>query len=273
MSNGIEDDSIKESVNTLPDHHKKYEYCLTRKEYRKGKRNTAVKVFTVNSESQYIMIRNVHATGLQEELLKLFSKYGTVVQCQAIDNYPKEPFTQVFLLKFQDIQCARVAKRKTDEMYFFGSMLHVFYAPEHETVEETRQKLMGRRIAVVSRLRNLTKEDKGRKPNDLHKRTAVKQHPSKKVVKPNISTSDPNAANEGTFSKLTFSVIHSDNLPKAKRKCGPVQPHGQSGVANKFPSIRAVKQHTATNVNQKTTCKPKFTPKAGYIPPSDTWRI
>lgn len=142
----------------LPFHHKKLDYCYTRKAYRKGKRSTAVKVFTVNVESKYIIVTNVHATGLEQDLIKTFSKYGTVVQCEELKDYPKEPFTQVFLLKFSNIQSARIAKRKTDEMYFFGSTLHVFYAPEYETVEDARSKLNQRRASVIARMKSLAKE-------------------------------------------------------------------------------------------------------------------
>lgn len=51
------------------------------------------------------------------------------------------------LMWFSSVMCyiCRVAKRHTDEKSFFGGQLHVCYAPEYETVEETRQKLQDRR--------------------------------------------------------------------------------------------------------------------------------
>lgn len=66
-----------------------------------------VQVFTVNSESKYILVNNVQATGLEKDLLKLCTKYGTVEQCKSLTSYPVEQFTQTFLVKFQDIQAAR----------------------------------------------------------------------------------------------------------------------------------------------------------------------
>ncbi len=47
-----------------------------------------------------------------------------------------------------NVEFFRVAKRHTDEKSFFGGQLHVCYAPEYETVEETRQKLQDRRRYV-----------------------------------------------------------------------------------------------------------------------------
>lgn len=44
----------------------------------------------------------------------------------------------------------RFAKRKMDNKSFFGGILHVFYAPEYESVDECRHKLEERR-KIISR--------------------------------------------------------------------------------------------------------------------------
>ena len=49
----------------------------------------------------------------------------------------------------------RVAKRKLDDNSFLGGVLHVCYAPEYETVQDTREKLQQRRIDVARRVRKL----------------------------------------------------------------------------------------------------------------------
>ena len=36
-----------------------------------------------------------------------------------------------------------------DNRSFFGGLLHVFYAPEYESVEDTRHKLMERKRSVL----------------------------------------------------------------------------------------------------------------------------
>lgn len=47
-----------------------------------------------------------------------------------------------------------MAKRKMDEQSFFGGLLHVCYAPEFETVEETRKKLQERNAYVARMTKN-----------------------------------------------------------------------------------------------------------------------
>ena len=44
-----------------------------------------------------------------------------------------------------------------DDTSFYGGVLHVCYAPEYETVQETRSKLQERRWAVSRRLKQLGK--------------------------------------------------------------------------------------------------------------------
>ncbi|XP_057211654.1 RNA-binding protein 48 isoform X2 [Triplophysa rosa] len=82
------------------------------------------------------------------ELVQLFALYGVIEEYRVLDEYPAEQFTEVYLFKFQKFTSARAAKRHTDEKSFFGGQLHVCYAPEYETVEETRQKLQDRRRYV-----------------------------------------------------------------------------------------------------------------------------
>lgn len=45
----------------------------------------------------------------------------------------------------------RFAKRQLDGRSFFGEVLHVCYAPEMESVSETRNKLIQRRRDVMRR--------------------------------------------------------------------------------------------------------------------------
>lgn len=49
---------------------------------------------------------------------------------------------------------SRVAKKKMDEQSFFGGLLHVCYAPEFETVEETRKKLQERKAYITRVTKN-----------------------------------------------------------------------------------------------------------------------
>ncbi|NXX91783.1 RBM48 protein, partial [Centropus bengalensis] len=126
-------------------HHAQLAVCESRAKYREGRRPRAVKVYTINLESRYLLIQGVPALGVMKELVEQFALYGAIEEYHALDEYPAEQFTEVYLIKFQKLQCARLAKKKMDERSFFGSLLHVCYAPEFETVQETREKLQDRR--------------------------------------------------------------------------------------------------------------------------------
>lgn len=136
------------------DHHVQRAVCDTRAKYREGRRPRAVKVYTINLESRYLLIQGVPAVGAMKELVARFALYGAIEQYNALDEYPAEDFTEVYLIKFMNLQSARTAKRKMDEQSFFGGLLHVCYAPEFETVEETRKKLQERKAYIARTTKN-----------------------------------------------------------------------------------------------------------------------
>ena len=41
---------------------------------------TTMQVYTVNLESKYLLVQNVHALGITNELLELFSLYGEITE-------------------------------------------------------------------------------------------------------------------------------------------------------------------------------------------------
>ncbi|XP_054710761.1 RNA-binding protein 48-like [Uloborus diversus] len=136
------------SISVCP-HHVKQDVCQTRAKYREGKEKTAVKVYTVNQESMYIIISDVPAVGGCDQLRALCDSYGVVEEFQVLDEYPSEEFTEAFLVKFDSFLAAKTAKRHLDEESFLGGLLHVFYAPEFETPAETSLKLQKRRKYIA----------------------------------------------------------------------------------------------------------------------------
>ncbi|XP_072532194.1 RNA-binding protein 48 [Salminus brasiliensis] len=147
-------------------HHEQQNVCLTRPKYREGRRPKAVKVYTINLESRFLLVQGVPAVGVMTELVQLFALYGVVEEYRVLDEYPAEQFTEVYLIKFQKLTSARAAKRNTDERSFFGGLLHVCYAPEYETVEDTRRKLQDRRRYVTTTARRLAKEREQEQPTE-----------------------------------------------------------------------------------------------------------
>lgn len=134
-------------------HHIKQVICGSRAKYRDGKKDRAVKVYTINQESVYIIVTNVPAVGGTEELRNICDQYGMIDEFHALDDYPCEEFTEAYLVKYDSLPTARVAKKKLDDKSFLGSTLHVFYAPEFETPTETSIKLQERRKYVAWKIK------------------------------------------------------------------------------------------------------------------------
>nr|XP_042910093.1 RNA-binding protein 48 isoform X1 [Parasteatoda tepidariorum] len=137
-----------QTINVYP-HHIKKSICGTRAKYRDGRKDTAVKVYTINQESVYLIISNVPTVGASEQLQAICDQYGNVVDFRPLDEYPSEEFTEVYLVKYDALSPARIAKKQLDDKSFFGGILHCCYAPEFETVTETRSKLQERRKYVA----------------------------------------------------------------------------------------------------------------------------
>ncbi|XP_020269371.1 insulin-like growth factor 2 mRNA-binding protein 1 isoform X2 [Asparagus officinalis] len=106
------------------------------------------------ASTRYLIVRNVPALGCGEQLSNLFGSYGNVEECKPMDTEDCEPFTDVFWIKFSQVSSARFAKRKLDESVFYGNRLQVSYAPQFETLSDTKEKLEGRRNEVLGRLKH-----------------------------------------------------------------------------------------------------------------------
>jgi hypothetical protein len=67
-------------MDKLRDHHVQHDVAEGRPQYRESRWERAVKVYTVNQESKYLLVTNVHALGVTKELLELFSLYGDIAE-------------------------------------------------------------------------------------------------------------------------------------------------------------------------------------------------
>ncbi|XP_048002601.1 RNA-binding protein 48 [Leguminivora glycinivorella] len=140
-------------------HHEQQQLCTTRLPYRQGRKLTAVKVYTINSESNHLLIFGVPSLNLRQEAKALFQKFGRLKSFTLAKDYKSEQFTETCHAVFEKIQSARVAKRMLDTKNFYGGSLHITYAPELEDVDETRIKLLQRKHDVLTRLKNLQNEE------------------------------------------------------------------------------------------------------------------
>ncbi|RKP20490.1 hypothetical protein ROZALSC1DRAFT_28024, partial [Rozella allomycis CSF55] len=119
---------------------------VDRPKYRNGKILTAVKSYTVCDESRYLYIDNVPSYNVFDELIKLFSLHGDITEYKKLETAEaRDKFSDVALLKFENIEDARNAKISLDDEDFYGCPLNVRYAPEFESIEEIEDKLKQRK--------------------------------------------------------------------------------------------------------------------------------
>uniref|UniRef100_A0A3P8TC55 RNA-binding protein 48 n=1 Tax=Amphiprion percula TaxID=161767 RepID=A0A3P8TC55_AMPPE len=189
-------------------HHEQRKVCISRPKYREGRKDKAVKVYTINLESRYLMVQGVPAIGVMTELIQLCALYGVVEEYRPLDEYPAEEFTEVYLVKFQKLTSARAAKRHMDEKSFYGGVLHVCYVPEYETVEDTRLKLQDRRgyVRRAAQYRAREREQKEaihEEPTSSSETTTT----SDQIINRHNQTSDNSNAGE------TLNISHYSSFP------------------------------------------------------------
>ncbi|KAM8810862.1 RNA-binding protein 48 [Eudromia elegans] len=238
-------------------HHAPRGVCASRAKYREGRRPRAVKVYTINLESRYLLVQGVPALGVMRELVEQFALYGAIEEYHALDEYPAEPFTEVYLIKFQKLQGARVAKKKMDERSFFGSLLHVCYAPEFETVQETREKLQDRRkyIAKATNQRDHFLARRAEGPKRIVSRNSEYDGQQTPSEFPGAVNWDP-----APCFPNSHSVLQNNSCPPGNHNQSPfMRPHNDSNSAEtsgcfgqtqniragRFPPIPSTQDRTA----------------------------
>lgn len=172
-------------------------YYILINRYRSSKEERAVKVYTIAQESNYLVIRNISAIGVGEELIQLLASYGTILEYRYLYDVPAAPYTEVMWVKFKDIQSAmyriifiniimyRDAKVKMNKTSFYGLDLFIMYGPEYESVNETLEKLEYRRKSVHQRIITNKLEEgesiKGIKPINLKPIKPIAESENKEV--------------------------------------------------------------------------------------------
>ncbi|KAI8584752.1 hypothetical protein K450DRAFT_217848 [Umbelopsis ramanniana AG] len=106
-------------------------------------------VYTILQESFYLIIEQVPPYHLENEIVRQCSMLGKVLEhSQLHDHANASDLYNVFLIKLDTIASARKVKRKLDDTVFYGGQIRVYYAPERESVQDTRRKLNERQMAV-----------------------------------------------------------------------------------------------------------------------------
>ncbi|XP_066960594.1 RNA-binding protein 48 [Macrobrachium rosenbergii] len=259
-----------DAVKKLP-HHEQLEFCYTRAKYRQGRKLTSVKVYTVNDESRYLIVTGVPAVKILEELERLCLRYGNIELLEILPDYPQPNFEEAYLLKYKNIKNARFAKVKLDGTSFYGGILHVCYAPELESLEETREKLADRRksIAALTRYKlNASEVNKAKQMDNVQiHRAATKRYLSQ--MKEDVSCMykkhfDTDKASKSVPSQSTCETEMPLKL-SVKTSCDLV---GNMHDNDKLISTKDSKQTDTVPSNAgNSPCEPQATAK------SDTCKV
>ncbi|CAH2083556.1 unnamed protein product [Euphydryas editha] len=231
----------KESDKVLLPHHEQQSLCTTRLPYRQGRKLTAVKVYSITKESNHLLIFGVPSLNLRQETKALFMKFGKLLQFNISTQHAAEPFTETYHAQYEKPQQARVAKRMLDTKNFYGGSLHVCYAPEFETIEETRQKLIQRQRDVVYRLKNLQKE--------------VKTIPDVPEIcnTNNVTYNEPKKLNMGQINTISIGkqireVVYKKKKNNKRFKCNVEEKCVNNEIIKKNTSIEIEKPSLSYNL-------------------------
>ncbi|XP_026205184.1 RNA-binding protein 48 [Anabas testudineus] len=220
------------SVPEVYKHHEQRKVCISRPKYREGRKEKAVKVYTINLESRYVMVQGVPAIGVMTELIQLCALYGVVEEYRPLDEYPAEEFTEVYLVKFQKLTSARAAKRHMDEKSFYGGVLHVCYVPEYETVEDTRLKLQDRRRYVIRTAQNRAREKEKQERSNEDPTTSDTTTTTEMTIVEYDKTCDSDNTGE---AQQTSYMSHYSSFPPLPL---PPQEHNFYGHTNQQGNIQ-----------------------------------
>nr|CAG4642018.1 EOG090X0D00 [Eurycercus lamellatus] len=188
------------------------------------------KVYTVNDESQHLLIQGVPAIAVTAELEILCQRFGSIDYLRNVPNYPAEKFCEVYHVKFHTIQSARFAKRQMDDRSFYGGVLHVCYAPELETVEDTRHKLDTRIKEIAEKLNPI-----------IHRKKFLSSKPASadpyhEVEQPSSAVSTPVPA-ETTESNISHEKTSQPRQSVAVKRIVYHDRHKLSGIPSTSKKI------------------------------------
>lgn len=271
----MDTEAASSSIKHVEKHHQQDAVCYKRPSYRESRWERAVKTYTINQESKYVMVVGVPAVGATKELLQQFALYGEIEEYRHLDEYPGEEFTEAYWIKYRRIQSSRFGKQKMDKRSFFGGLLHVFYAPEYESVMDTREKLAERKRMVLKKCREYYAKDKEKsnqtKTSEVQQITAPTQlqNPSTQpnsipifpVTRPNSTQNIPPTRPKSTSIRLPpfgSTLLKPLQYPKKiepKVTALPRIPTQQATLPSEIQNLSTAEvypeQETSFSLNQK----------------------
>lgn len=118
-------------------------------------------------------------------------KYGHIINIHVVQNVETELFTECYHISYERIQSARIAKKLEDNKNYYGGILHVCYAPECETLEETKRKLLQRNKDVLARLGNSNGSNNRKEVEFRQNVDRKRKHPALELNAARLANLDP----------------------------------------------------------------------------------
>ncbi|KAG1699481.1 hypothetical protein DVH05_012894 [Phytophthora capsici] len=148
----------------------------------------SVRVFTVANESRFVVVRNVPALGVIDELLKRLSLYGKVCEYRVLDHADDREaalqfehsasddseFTDTVWVEYETVNNARHAKNRGVQKPFYGNRLQISYAPQFESLKDTADKLTQRRQMLLRRAQPNVRSDERKQAASIHHQRSVR---------------------------------------------------------------------------------------------------
>jgi len=237
-------------------------------------------VYTVNSESQHLLVCGVPSLGLQDELRRLCGRFGDVKSLVFVPKYAEEEFTDVFHVQYSRIQSARYGKHHLDGRAFYGGILHVCYAPEMESLAETRAKLIQRRKDIAIRTRGEVPSVPAQSQTEgvyqqrqYHRR---KKHPALPLTDDRIaeiqasSTTEANCVWQGVPCRVDpRTIAPAPELLESTRVYGPLRPDdiwAQAGVRERRIVAKCVSTKQTSTVTSGSLPPKSYSSVLRFIP-------
>jgi hypothetical protein len=128
--------------------------AVARPKWRDTKyKDTAVIVYSIAQESVHLLVHNIPIFIKIDDIESLLNPFGTII---ALSFYSKdeENFSHSYHVQYASIETSRNAKKRLDDKSFYGAHLHVVYATQFETLNQTKDKIMLRKSKVLESLQD-----------------------------------------------------------------------------------------------------------------------
>ena len=114
-------------------------------------KDTSVIVYSVAQESVHLLVNNIPIFIKIDDIEQLLNPFGKIASLSFYEK-DEENFSNSYHVEYESIEISRVAKKKLDDKSFYGAHLHVIYATQFETLEQTKQKIKLRKEKVLEAL-------------------------------------------------------------------------------------------------------------------------